>query len=149
MTGDQIYVFYFDGTRYELKEQAYSISDDYIIHCFGNPYLVGKYYKKLLPDNNLPFGCGVNDFFYIRGNPKKHRIAYYSLETEEKLLDAKWLPPTVASTTYVNDYVNSKIAEAAGIQSDWNSTDVSSTSFIKNKPFGYVQNLLTNCNFVC
>ena len=79
--------------------------------------MIGKYYKLYLPDNKLPFGCGgLTDHFYVKGNQQTHKIAYYSLETVEKPLDEKWLPESAATTNYVNEYVNRKIAEsAAGI----------------------------------
>ena len=81
--GDKIYVFYFDGKRYELKYETYSTSNGEI-SCFGNPYLVGKHWlNSYLPNNGIPFGCGgTYDRFYVSGNQKTHRIAYYSLETE-------------------------------------------------------------------
>lgn len=102
-----------------------------------------------LPDNKMPFACN-GGAFYTNDPKSTHKISFYSLDFEDKLIDAKWLPPSVASTTYVNDYVNRKIAEsAAETQSDWNNTEVSSTSYIKNKPFGYLPDMIKNNEFVC
>lgn len=114
----------FDGNKYEAT--CINNSDDWYEYRFytSETGYIGFWENGAIysDDKNFDFSIGV-----------EHTFEVYTGEAIVKQLDEKFIPDTIARTTYVDEQISGAISEIP--QPDWNQNDETASDYIKNKPF--------------
>lgn len=155
--GDTLEVIW-DGKSYSLTVYGYIRNDNPISYAAGSPAVLKEYYSVhystitntfTFPDgepveyDSLPFCLNIGTFsieYLTKGTGTEHTISFYSPSHVTKaLLDEEWIDSSVARKSYVTNSINEALnSYAASAMPNWDESDINASSYIHNRPFGYL-----------